>query len=86
MPNESAFRAVGIVDDLIRNPQKRRQFRDDPEATLRSAGVDPDDVPAQVWRALTHMTLDELTAIAVLGVALSESGMLDGGHGTGHVV
>jgi hypothetical protein len=78
MASENALNAVAILDDLIRDPLTRQQFYEDPDATLRNAGADPADVPPHVWQALTEMTLDELTAIAVLGIALTEDGLLDG--------
>ena len=79
MASENALNAVAVLDDLIRDPQSRLQFYEDSDDTLRNAGVDPDDVPAHVWQALTEMTLEELTAIAVLGIALAEDGLFDSG-------
>jgi hypothetical protein len=78
MASENALNVVAILDDLIRDPQTRQQFYEDPDATLRNAGADPEDVPPHVWQALTEMTIEELTAIALLGVALAEDGLLDG--------
>jgi hypothetical protein len=86
MANENTLNALGILDDLIRDPQSRIQFLEDPYATLRNAGADPDDVPSEVWQVLTQMTLDELGAIANLGVALAEAGLLDGSLLWHHVV
>jgi hypothetical protein len=78
MTSENVLNVVAILDGLIRDPESRLQFYEDPDATLRSAGADPADVPPHVWLALTEMTVEELTAIAVLGVALSQDGLLDG--------
>jgi hypothetical protein len=78
MASENALNAVAILDDLIRDPQSRQQFYEDRDTTLRNAGADPDDVPPHVWQALTEMTLEELAAIAALGIALADDGLLDG--------
>jgi hypothetical protein len=86
MASENALNAVAILDDLIRDPQTRQQFYEDPDATLRSVEADPEDLPPHVWQALTEMTLEELTAIAVLGVALAEDGLFDGSLLWHHVV
>jgi hypothetical protein len=80
MTSENALNAVAVLDDLIRDPQSRQRFYEDPDATLRNAGADPDDVPPHVWQALTEMTPAELAAIAALGIALAEDGLLDGSH------
>ena len=86
MASENTLNAVAILDDLIRDPQSRLRFHEDPYGTLRNAGADPDDVPSEVWQVLTQMTLDELGAIADLGVALAEDGLLDGSLLWHHVV
>ena len=78
MTSENTFYAVGILDGVLRNPVSRRRFHEDPDGTMREAGADPGDVPSEVWWTLTHMTLEELAAIAELGVALAEAGLLDG--------
>ena len=78
MAGEGALNAIAKLDDLIRHPQSRQQFYEHPDATLRNAGADPDDVPRHVWQALTGMTLVELAAIAKLGIALYDDGLLDG--------
>jgi hypothetical protein len=79
MTIENARTAVSKLDRLIRDPQSRYQFHEDPHATLRNAGADPDDVPTAVWQVLTEMTPAELDAIAALGVALDEAGLLPHG-------
>ena len=86
MASKNTVNALGILDDLIRDPQSRQQFLEDPYATLRNAGADPSDVPSEVWQTLTEMTLEELGAIADLGVALAEAGLLDGSLLWHHVV
>jgi hypothetical protein len=86
MTSENALNAVAVLDDLIRDPQSRQRFYEDPDATLRNAGADPDDVPPHVWQALTEMTLAELAAIAALGIALAEDGLFDSGLLWHHVV
>ena len=86
MASENALNAVAILDDLIRDPQTRQQFYEDPYATLRNTGADPSDVPSEIWQALTEMTLEELSAIAALGVALAQAGLLDGSLLWHHVV
>lgn len=78
MASEEILGAIAKLDDTLRNPVSRRRFHEDPEGTMRDAGTDPDDVPPEVWWTLTHMTLMELAAIAELGVALAEDGLLDG--------
>jgi len=70
--------ALAALDGILQDPQKRQQFVEDQEGTLRFAGYEPDDVPEQVWQALIHMSFDELTGIGNLGVALSQAGLLDG--------
>lgn len=78
MTSENTIDAIGILDGVLRNPVSRRRFHEDPDGTLVNAGADPRDVPSEVWWTLTHMTLQELAAIAELGVALDEAGLLDG--------
>jgi hypothetical protein len=78
MANENSRDALVELDRLIRDPRTRYQFRDDPHTTLRNTGADPDDVPTAVWQTLTEMTNAELDAIAALGTALAEAGVLDG--------
>ena len=86
MASENALNAVARLDDLIRDPQSRQQFLDDPYVTLRHAGADPSDVPSEVWQVLTEMTFEELSAIADLGAALAEAGLFDGSLLWHHVV
>ena len=86
MASESAVYAIGVLDGLIRDPETRQQFYEDPDDTLLNAGVDPSDVPSEVWQVLTEMTLEELTALAALGIALAEAGLLDGSLSWHHVV
>jgi hypothetical protein len=78
MASENTLIALAKLDGLIRDPQSRQQFHEDPYATLQNAGAEPGHVPSAVWQALTAMTLEELGAIANLGVALAEAGLLDG--------
>jgi hypothetical protein len=78
MATQSTRDALAELDRLIRDPRTRYQFRDDPHTTLRNAGADPDGVPPAVWQALTEMSNAELDAIATLGAALDEAGLLDG--------
>ena len=66
------------LDGILQDPEKRQQFVEDPEGTLRFAGYEPDGVPEQVWQALINMSFEELTGIGDLGVALSQAGLLDG--------
>jgi hypothetical protein len=75
---DARFAALSQLDQIIRDPGSRQDFLDNPQATLRNAGAEPDDVPSAVWRALTDMSLAELAAIATLGAALAEAGCLDG--------
>jgi hypothetical protein len=86
MASESALNAVAILDGVIRDPESRVRFYEDPDDTLRDAGADPEDVPPHVWQALIEMTLEELTAVAALGIALAEDGLFDGGLHWHHVV
>jgi hypothetical protein len=78
MAGEETLDAIAKLNDTLRNPVSRRRFHVDPEGTIRDAGGDPGDMPPEVWWTLTHMTLEELAAIAELGVALAEDGLLDG--------
>ena len=78
MASEETLDAIAKLDGTLRNPVSRRRFHVDPEGTMRDAGANPGDVPPEVWWTLTHMTLVELAAIAELGVALAEDGLLDG--------
>lgn len=80
MTTENARAAVSKLDGVIRDPQSRRQFQEDPHATLRNAGANPDDVPTDVWQILTDMTPAELDALVALGVAMAEAGLTDGDH------
>jgi hypothetical protein len=86
MATENTQIALSRLDQIIREPQSRQQFFDDPHETLRSAGGEPDDVPSAVWRALTEMSPAELAAIAALGAALAEARLLDGDFVWRHVV
>lgn len=86
MASESTLIALAILDGLIRDPLSRLQFYEDPAATLQNAGAGLGDVPPAVWQALTAMTLEELGALANLGVALAEAGLLDGDLAWHHVV
>ena len=78
MANANILDVLGALDDIIRDPVTRQRFVEHPDITLREAGYDSDDVPPQVWDALTRMTFDELKAISDLGFALTEAGLLDG--------
>ena len=78
MTTENARAAVSKLDRVICDPQSRRQFHEDPHATLRNAGAEPDDVPTAVWEILTDMTPAELEAVLALGVALADAGLLEG--------
>ena len=86
MTIENARTALSKLERLIRDPQSRHQFHEDPHATLRNAGADPDDVPTAVWQVLTEMTPAELDAIAALGVAMAEAGFLDGDQPYGIII
>jgi hypothetical protein len=79
MANERILDVVGALDRIIRDPVTRQLFVEHPEDTLRDVGgYEPDDVPPQVWQALTRMTFDELKAISDLGFALDAAGLLNG--------
>jgi hypothetical protein len=86
MATPNTINALQILSDVIRDPASRRHFHENPDGTLVNAGADPHDVPPEVWRTLTHMTLGELAAIADLGVALADAGLLDGSVAWRHVV
>ena len=86
MASENTVNALGILDDLIRDPQSRIQFLDDPYTTMQNAGADPSDVPSGVWQVVIQMSLEELGAIADLGAALAAAGLFDGSLLWHHVV
>ena len=76
MTSENIPPAVSELDRIIRDPQSRHQFHEDPHATLRNAGADPADVPEDVWQVITGLTNAELDAVAAVGVALERAGLL----------
>jgi hypothetical protein len=82
MATENTRIALLSLDQIIRDPESRQRFHENPDATLqdtlRDTEAEPADVPAGVWQALTDMSLAELDAIAALGAALVEAGLLDG--------
>jgi hypothetical protein len=78
MASENILEVLGALDHIIRDPVRRQRFVEHPDLTLGDAGYDSDDVPPQVWDALTRMTFDELKAISDLGFALTAAGLLDG--------
>jgi hypothetical protein len=86
MATENTQIALSRLDEIIRDPQSRQQFLDDPHETLRNARGEPDDVPSAIWQALTEMGPAELAAIAALGAALEEAGCLNGDFVWRHVV
>jgi hypothetical protein len=86
MTSHAPIDAVGILDDIIRDPGSRRQFKQHPVDTMRNKGANPDQVPSEVWATVTNMSLGELTAIAELGVALSDTEWLNGAIAWKHVV
>ena len=86
MGNNSTIDAVAKLDDIIRNPGLRKNFKDHPDQTMHEAGADPVHVPAEVWQTVTQMSIEELTAIADLGVALSDTEWLHGKIAWHHVV
>jgi hypothetical protein len=86
MATENILEVLGALDDIIRDPVMRQRFVEHPDITLREAGYDSNDVPPQVWDALTRMTFEELRAISDLGFALTDAGLLDGSVLWRHVV
>jgi hypothetical protein len=79
MASQNILNVVGVLDQIIRDPVTRQRFVEHPDITLREVSdYSPDDVPPQVWNALTRMTFDELKAISDLGFALDEAGLLNG--------
>lgn len=86
MASENILEVLGVLDDIIRDPVTRQRFVEHPDVTLRDLEYDSDDVPPQVWDALTRMTFDELKALSDLAFALTEAGLLDGSLSWHHVV
>jgi hypothetical protein len=78
MESDNTYIALAKLDELIRDPQSRQQFHEDPYATLQNARVELEDVPPNVLQTLTEMTLEELGALADLDAALAEAGLFDG--------
>jgi hypothetical protein len=86
MASANTIEAVDKLDDILRHRHKREQFHQNPEQAMHDAGGNPAHVPQEVWGTLTHMSPDELAAIAELGVALDDSGLFDGSVTWRHVV
>lgn len=78
MDRDSTLIALAKLDAIIRDPVSRQQFKADPYGTVAEAGIELENVPTQVWQVLVEMSFDELGAVAALGVALDESGLLSG--------
>jgi hypothetical protein len=64
------------LGELIIDPETRRAFHQDAEATLHAHGLRLEDVPRHTLQTLRAMSPQELAALGKLGAALGEDGQL----------
>lgn len=62
------------VRDLLENAESRRNFVDDPETTLRQAGIDPGMIPDEVRSVLSDLSEEELAVLVRVRTALGAAG------------
>jgi hypothetical protein len=65
--------AIAKLEQILSKGATRKSFANDPEGTLRDNGVDPADLPEDVYEVLSDLNHDELRAVARLKGAFDRS-------------
>jgi hypothetical protein len=65
--------AIAKLAEILSKGATRKSFANDPEGTLRDRGVNPDDLPAEIYEVLSDLGDIELRAIARLRAAFDAS-------------
>lgn len=73
----AAAKAYAVFNEAIADPDRRRALANDPEGTLREAGVNARELPPQVRRLLDDLSYEELRLLSRYNVALEKSGLLE---------
>ncbi len=82
--SEAAAAAMARVQAVLADPEQRKRFAKDPEATLSTAEVPIKDIPPPVLDVLRGLSDEELDLIGRLQTTLVENGLYIDvpGHGT----
>jgi len=72
----AAAKAYAVFNEAIADPDRRRALANDPEGTLKDAGVRPSELPTQIRRLLEDLSYEELRLLSRYNIALEKSGLL----------
>jgi hypothetical protein len=72
-----AERAHAIFIEAIRDPHRRRQLAEHPQETFEEAGVDFDELPAELQQLLRDLSYEELRLLARMNDTLEASGLIE---------
>ncbi len=64
---------IATLADILSKGSTRKSFASDPEGTLRDRGVDPADLPSDIYDVLADLNDAELRAIGRLRGAFDSS-------------
>jgi hypothetical protein len=75
--SKAAGKAYAFFNEAIADPDQRRALANDPEGTLKRAGVNIRELPTQIRRLLEDLSYEELRVLSRYNAALEKSGLLE---------
>ena len=69
--------AVAKLAQILSKGSSRKSFATDPDGTLRDNGVNPEDLPPEIYNVLSDLSDTELRAIARLKKAFDDAPDVD---------
>jgi DNA-binding MarR family transcriptional regulator len=72
-----AEQAHAVFTEAIRDPHRRRQLAEHPQETFEEAGVDFDQLPADLQQLLKDLSYEELRLLARMNDTLEASGLIE---------
>ena len=67
--------ALAKLTTIIRDPETRGAFLEDPEGVMERAGVNAGDIPEPAWQAIKELGDDELRFISEFCDKFTEAGL-----------
>jgi hypothetical protein len=74
--SQATEKAYKFFNDAIADPAQRRALANDPDGTLKAAGINIRDLPTQIRRLLEDLSYEELRVLARYNAALEKSGLV----------
>ena len=73
----SAFDELAKLGAVISDANRRKQFANDPDGTLRAVGINPALIPADVLETLSGLSAAELRVLASVKQSLKNDNVPD---------